>query len=422
MVTPEPESPVAPFVRPDAAKFGADAIGWFSYKDWSTRAATPVRPSARERLIMEWSPNPLRRRRSSSLAWLVAAWLVATVAAGQETTVTPPPAVRTGNTAAEAAVRALRSQQFAEALRVVDEALAPLVAAKGNDDREVLTLLILKGQACYGLGRPQEAIDALAPFARSLLTPGPLVAPASDWNALTVLGDSFMAIDRWSDALGCLERARAMLSTDGAGDPRSKAINTATTLGKIGTARARLEDWPGAREAFEEQVAALEGEDGGGRAYLAAARNGLGLVADNLGDHAAAADQYALAAAIYEEQFGLEHPYTKRALTTLARVKGKVGDTQEADRITARLATVDALPAAIPPTLQPVPSTIPDHPATTPSPLVTWPVIFAATAAAILAALSATGFLGRRKRSADGDPGNSEAEDGAVDQSATEND
>ena len=345
---------------------------------------------------MEWSPNPLRRRRSSSLAWLVAAWLVATVAAGQETTVTPPPAVRTGNTAAEAAVRALRSQQFAEALRVVDEALAPLVAAKGNDDREVLALLILKGQACYGLGRPQEAIDALAPFARSLLTPGPLVAPASDWNALTVLGDSFMAIDRWRDALGCLERARAMLATDGAGDPRSKAINTATTLGKIGTARARLEDWPGAREAFEEQVAALEGEDGGGRAYLAAA--------------------------IYEEQFGLEHPYTKRALTTLARVKGKVGDTQEADRITARLATVDALPAAIPPTLQPVPSTIPDHPATTPSPLVTWPVIFAATAAAILAALSATGFLGRRKRRADGDPGNSEAEDGAVDQSATEND
>jgi hypothetical protein len=213
-----------------------------------------------------------------------------------------------------------------------------------------------------------------------------------------------------------------MLAADGAGDPRSKAINTATTLGKIGTARARLEDWPGAREAFEEQVAALEGEDGGGRAYLAAARNGLGLVADNLGDHAAAADQYALAAAIYEEQFGLEHPYTKRALTTLARVKGKVGDTQEADRITARLATVDALPAAIPPTLQPVPSTIPDHPATKPSPLVTWPVIFAATAAAILAALSATGFLGRRKRRADGDPGQSEAEDGAVDQSATEND
>jgi tetratricopeptide (TPR) repeat protein len=413
---------VAPLVRPDAAKFGADAIGWFSYKYRSIRAATPARPSARERLIMEWSPNPLRRRRSSFLAGLAAAWLVATVAAGQDTAVTPSPADGTGNTAAEAAVRALRSQRFAEALRVVDEALAPLVATKGNDDREVLTLLILKGQACYGLGRPQEAIDALAPFARSLPTPGPLVAPTSDWNALTVLGDSFMAIDRWSDALGCLERARAMLAADGAGDPRSKAINTATTLGKIGTARARLEDWPGAREAFEEQVAALEAEDGGGRAYLAAARNGLGLVADNLGDHAAAAEQYALAAAIYEEQFGLEHPYTKRALTTLARVKGKVGDTQEADRITARLATVDALSASIPPTLQPVPPTIPDQRAATPMPLVTWPVIFAATAAVILVALFATGFLGRRMRRADGDPGGGLAEEEAVVRGGTEND
>ena len=364
----------------------------------------------------------IRRRKWSLLAILPVLLLSGGPLVAQVSPALPADTVGSRASVPEAAVRALRSQRFAEALRVVDEALAPLVVAKGNDDREVLTLLILKGQACYGLGRPKEAIDALAPFAGSLLTPGPLVAPASDWNALTVLGDSFMAIDRWHDALGCLERARAMLATDGAGDPRSKAINTATTLGKIGTARARLEDWPGAREAFEEQVAALEGEDGGGRAYLAAARNGLGLVADNLGDHAAAAEQYALAAAIYEEQFGLEHPYTKRALTTLARVKGKVGDTQEADRITARLATVDALPDTIPPTLQPVPSTIPDHPATTPSPLVTWPVIFAATAAAILAALTATGFLGRRKRRADGDPGNSEAEDGAVDQSATEND
>jgi len=371
---------------------------------------------------MEWSPNPLRRRRSSSLAGLVAAWLVATVAAGQETTVTPPPAVRTGNTAAETAVRALRSQQFTEALRVVDEALAPLVAAKGEGDREVLTLLILKGQACYCLGRPQEAIDALAPYFLSLQDPGPLVGTVSDWNALTVLGDSFMALDRWTDALASLERASSMLAADRGGEPGAKAINTATTLGKIGTARARLEDWPGARKAFEAQVAALQGERGGGGPYLAAAHNGLGLVADNLGDHAAAAEHYALAAEIYEEQFGLEHPYTKRALTTLARVKGKVGDTQEADRITARLATVDALPASIPPTLQPVPSTIPDHPAARPMPLFTRPVIFAATAAVILAALTASGFLVRRSRRADRDPGQSEAEDGALGQSATEND
>jgi Tetratricopeptide repeat len=376
---------------------------------------------------MEWSPNLLRRRRSPILVGLIAAWIVAAVAAGQGTTVTPAPTDSTGNTAAAAAVKALRSQRFAEALRVVDEALVPLVAAKGENDRGVLALLILKGQACYGLGRPQEAIDALAPFARSLQDPGPLVGPASDWNALTVLGDCFMALDRWTDALASLERASSMLAADRGGEPGTKAINTATTLGKIGTARARLEDWPGARKAFEEQVAALEGERGGGGPYLAAAHNGLGLVADNLGDHAAAAEHYALAAEIYEEQFGLDHPYTKRALTTLARVKGKVGDTQEADRITARLATVDALPTSIPPTLQPVPSTIPDHrvpdhPAATPMPFFTWPVIFAATAAVILAALTASGFLVRRSRRADRDSGNSEAEDGPLGQSATTND
>jgi tetratricopeptide (TPR) repeat protein len=324
--------------------------------------------------------------------------------------------------AARAAVIALRSQRFVEALRVVDEALGPLVAAKGEDDREVLTLLILKGQACYGLGRPQEAIDALAPFARSLEAPAPLVGPGSDWNALTVLGDSFMALDRWSDALVTLDRARSMLADDGRIDPRSKAINTATTLGKIGTARACLEDWPGARQAFEQQVAALGGEAEGGGAYLAAAHNGLGIVADNVGDLAAAAEHYSQAAKIYEEQFGLEHPYTKRALTTLARVRGKLGDTQEADRITARLASVDTMPTTIPPTLQPVPSTIPDHPAAPPMPLFTRPVMFAVTAAMILAALTASGFLGRRSRRADRDPGTSEAEDGAVGQSATEND
>lgn len=321
----------------------------------------------------------------------------------------------------EGAVLALRSQRFAEALRLVDGALGPLSAAKGGGDREVLTLLILKGQSLYGLGRPGDVIETLAPFAQSLQAPGPLVAPASDWNALTVLGDSFMALDRWSEALACLERARAMLAADFAGDPHAKAISIATTLGKIGTARARLEDWPGAREAFGEQIAALEGESGGGGAYLAAAHNGLGLVADNSGDLAAAAEHYAQAASIYEEQFGLEHPYTKRSLTTLARVKAKVGDTQEADRITARLATVDAMPTAIPPTLQPVPSTIPDHPAATPMPLVTWPVIFAATAAVILVALSASGFLGRRKRRADGDPAEGSIEDEAIDQAATKN-
>jgi tetratricopeptide (TPR) repeat protein len=332
----------------------------------------------------------------------------------------PEPAEAVGSRASvlEGAVLALRSQRFAEALRLVDEALGPLVAAKGGEDREVLTLRILKGQSLYGLGRPAEVIETLAPFAQSLQAPAPLVAPASDWNALTVLGDSFMALDRWSEALACLERARTMLAAEGAGDSHSKAISAATTLGKIGTARARLEDWPGAREAFEEQVAALEGESAGGGAYLAAAHNGLGLVADNSGDLTAAAEHYSLAASIYEEQFGLEHPYTKRALTTLARVKGKVGDTQEADRITARLATVDAMPTAIPPTLQPVPSTIPDHPAATPMPLLTWPVIFAAAAAVILVALSASGFLGRRKRRADGDPADGSTEAEGIDQAA----
>jgi uncharacterized membrane protein len=55
-------------------------------------------------------------------------------------------------------------------------------------------------------------------------------------------------------------------------------------------------------------------------------------------------------------------------------------------------------------------------------PFFTWPVIFAATAAVILAALTASGFLVQRNRRADHDPGNSEAEEGAVGPSATTND
>jgi len=367
---------------------------------------------------MEWSRNMARRRRSTHLAGLLAGWLAVIPAVGQEPAATPQPPPSAGNTAAAAAVRALRGQRYDEALRGVEEALGPLVAARGEQDRDVLTLLILKGQACYGLGRPEDAIAALSPFARSLQAPAPLVGPASDWNALTILGDCFMALDRWSEALAVLERARTILAADPAGDPRSRAINTATTLGKIGTARSKLEDWAGARDAFEQQVAALAGEADGGGAYLAAAHNGLGLVADNVGDLAAAAEHYSTAAQLYERQFGLEHPYTKRALTTLARVRGKLGDTQEADRITARLASVDAIPTSIPPTLQPDSSAIPVHPATTPTPLVTGPVIAAVAAAVILVALTAGGFLGRRKHDAGRDAGDGGA--GAVDRTAAE--
>ena len=347
---------------------------------------------------MEWSHPLAGRRRATLVVGVLAACFLVGPGAGEEPTATPRRAVAPEDTAAAAAVRALRAQRYDEALRGVDEALGPLIAARGGNDRDVLMLLILKAQACYGLGHPQEAVDALAPFARALESPAPLVSPSSDWNALTVLGDSLMALDRWSEALASLERARSMLAADRGSDPRSAAINTATTLGKIGTARANLEDWPGAREAFAAQVAALAGEAEGGGPYLAAAHNGLGLVADNVGDLADAAEHYRLAAEIYEKQFGLDHPYTKRALTTLARVRAKLGDTQEADRITARLASVDAVPSSISPTLQPIPAAIPDHPATTPRPLVTGPVIAAAVAAAALVGLTLSGFLGRRRR------------------------
>jgi tetratricopeptide (TPR) repeat protein len=346
---------------------------------------------------MELSCNKTCRRRSPFLAGLLAGWLVVSGAAAQEPPITPVPPNVTASNAAAVAVKALRNQRFADALRTVDEALGPLSAAKGEGASDVLTLLILKAQACYGLGRPQDAIAALAPFVGSLETPDMLVGAAEDWNALTVLADSYMALDRWNEALACLVRARSIVSADSTSLPRTRAINAATTLGKLGTARARVGDWDGAREAFEEQVATLGGVPGEGGAYLAAAHNGLGLVADNGGDLAGAASHYAHAARLYEESFGLDHPYTKRALTTLARVQAKAGETQEADRITARLATVDAVPQSIPPTLEPVPSPVPAPPPATPMPLLTPPVIAAALAALLLVALTASGLLGRRR-------------------------
>lgn len=346
---------------------------------------------------MERSCNEACRRGSPCLAGLLAGWMIVSGAFGQDAPIRPALPNGPANTAAAEAVKALRNRRFADALRTVDEALGALSTAQGKADGDVLRLLILKAQACYGLGQPQEAIAALSPFVGSLESPDMLVGAAEDWNALTVLADSFMALDRWDEALGCLVRARSIVSADTTSPPRTRAINAATTLGKLGTARARVGDWDGAREAFEEQIRTLGGEPGDGGAYLAAAHNGLGLVADNGGDLTEAAGHYAIAARIYEESFGLEHPYTKRALTTLARVRAKLGDTQEADRITARLATVDAVPQSIPATLEAVPSKVPAPRSATPMPLLTPPVIAAVLAALLLVALTASGLLGRRR-------------------------
>jgi len=304
---------------------------------------------------------------------------------------------------AEAAVTALFAQKFDEALRIVDESLAAVRDSEGEDDKRIQTLLILKGQALYGLGRPQEAIDALAPFARSLDAAEPLVGAAADWNGLNVLADSFMALDRWQDALACLTRARSMLAAFASTDQRLKAINTATTLGKIGTAHARLGEWEKARGAYEEQVTSLAAEPDGGGPFLAAAHNGLGLVADNLGDHATAARHYALAAQIYEKAFGLDHPYTKRALTTLGRVQSKLGNKAESDAIAARLAAVNAVPTSITPTLQtsppPAPPT-PPPPARPPLAPIGWPVVAGAGAALLLGLMTMMGVF--RRGSGDG--------------------
>ncbi len=305
---------------------------------------------------------------------------------------------------AAAAVTALRTQRFADALGIVDEALVGLRATKGEDDKQVQTFLVLKGQALYGLDRPQEAIDALASFARSLDAADPVVSAGADWNGLTVLADCFMALDRWQDALACLTRARSMLAADTTTDRRTQAINSATTLGKIGTAHARLGDWDKARVAYEEQVESLAAEPDGGGPYLAAAHNGLGLVADNLSDRATAASHYSLAAQIYEKAFGLDHPYTKRALTTLGRVNALLGNTAESDAIAARLATVDAVPTSITPTLKPSAPLArrPVQPsAAPPLPPIGWPVVAGAGAALLLGLMTMMGFFRREIRDGD---------------------
>ena len=247
---------------------------------------------------------------------------VATTARGQEPE--PPP------NAAAAAVEALRRQDFARALEIVEETRPALAAAKGEDDPAVLTLRILGAQAEYGLGRPEGAVATLDPFLRGPAAGAVLVSPASDWNALNVLGDSYMALGRWDEALRCLERAFGLVA--GEESPaermpgRSRGVDRATTLGKIGTAKARLGDWEGAKASFQAQADALATEPDGGGPYLAAAHSGLGLVADNTGDHATASLHYAEAAKIYDQAFGPDHPYAKRARETLARTRGRGGE------------------------------------------------------------------------------------------------
>ena len=303
------------------------------------------------------------RRTCLALALVVASTAAAAAAQDPSGGATPSPAM--------AAVAALRRQDFAGALRIAEEARPPLAAARGEDDPAVLTLRILAAQASYGLGRPEDAVALLDPFRRTLDSPTPLVSAASDWNALNVLADSSMALDRWPEALSFLNRALELV--DGGEGVRANAVDRATTLGKIGTAKARLGDWEGAERSFEAQREALESEPDGGGAYLAAAHSGLGLVADNRGDRAAAVGHYAEAARIYERALGPDHPATKRARETLDR----------------RRSPADAAPAPVP----------------VPAPVPRWPVVAAIAAALILSWLLRSGFLSRRAGAAGSEAG-----------------
>ena len=211
-----------------------------------------------------------------------------------------------------------------------------------------------------------------------------------------------MALGRWEEASACLRRALVLVGEQPAPTDteamRSRRIDTATTLGKIGTVEARLGDWDGARATFEAQERELAAEPDGGGVYLAAARNGLGLVADNQGDHATAARHYAEAARIYEQTFGADHPYTTRALLTLHRVQGKLGNEADASRTAERLAAVGTrVGDPLPPTLAEALAKRPRERRGWSDIRPSWPVLAAIVAAAVLAGLLLSGFLWPRR-------------------------
>lgn len=307
-----------------------------------------------------------------------------------------------GGTAA--VITALRQQKFSEALAEADALLA---TAAGADAPQALQARVFRAQALYGLGRLDDAVATLEPFLEALDAGTTIVSARVDWTGLTVLGDSFMALGRWDEAGRCLRRALVLVGeqpepadTDAI---RARRIDTATTLGKIGTVEARLGDWEGARATFEAQEAALAAEPDGGGVYLAAARNGLGLVADNQGDHAAAARHYAEAARIYEQSFGADHPYTTRALQTLHRVQSKLGADADAARTAERLAAVGTrVGDPLPPTLV-AKRAAEDRPAEgRPAVMPGWPVVAAIVAAAVLVGLVLSGFFSRGAAPVDG--------------------
>jgi len=346
-----------------------------------------------------------RTRRPTTVRWLFAVAVALPMPA-----VGAQPADRPVAVPPEA-VEALRRQDFAGALAIVDDALAASSGAAAPGDPGALTLRVVRAQACYGLGRLDDAVAALEPFQAVAGDDAPLVSARVDWSARTVLGDCLMARGEWAEALLALERALACVdlqdkvpgegaTTEAA---RGRAIDRATTLAKIGTVKARLADWEGARAAFVESEAALAGEPDGGGVFRAAARNGLGLVADNTGDHAAAARHYAEAARIYEATFGVDHPYTKRALVTLHRVQGKLGNEREVAAIAEKLAATGTDVEA------PLPATLPVGPqddALAPRfGLPGWPVVAAIVAAGLLAWMLAGGRRGRGDTATDSGAG-----------------
>lgn len=341
-------------------------------------------------------------RRCAAALLLLAAW--GSAARGQETPgdAAPPPAA--------AAVEALRKREFAEALRIVEEARPVVAAARGEDDPAVLTLRVLGAQAEYGLGRPEGAVALLDPFLRTVDAPAVLVSVTSDWNALNVLGDSLMALDRWEEALRCLDRAWTLVAGEEAPADRvpgrSRGVDRATTLGKIGTVKARLGDWDGARRAFEAQRDALAQEPDGGGPFLAAAHSGLGLVADNTGDHVTAGLHYAEAAAIYDRAFGPEHPYAKRSRETLERSRSRSRPRAAAEGGPGVVAPAGGDPGdgsgdAAEPVAEPAAGPRTARPG--------WPALAGGAAALVLAWLVWSGFL-RRAPATDDRPDDDEAE------------
>jgi CHAT domain-containing protein/tetratricopeptide (TPR) repeat protein len=225
----------------------------------------------------------------------------------------------TAQTLAERAAADEQLGQFDHAYALLAQALAVLIASRGEDDAELLTILNRLARVCLRLGRPKDALDyaeralkiADCTFgAESAELARPLAALAEACFALGLLDTCYLAVTR------ALDIARATHSED---DPE-----TAKASVRLGVVLTELGELAQAIALHQRALAVMRAH--GRKDWVAAILVSLAAAQVAAGETVSARPLYEEALATARAHFGDRHPTTAAYLATLAGFLGRTGE------------------------------------------------------------------------------------------------